>query len=168
MKRMNLEEKSNGKGANDDNQINARRMYWPYNQPTVMAPKAAKYLVVGTLAFVIDFGVTWALVQHLPLLVANTIGFIVANVANFLLAHRWVFRAPFTRAAIFASYLPVLGVSVVGLVINNLIVWLLVAQLALALLIGKVVAALAAFIWNFLARAKWIYNDDSNSGKDKN
>jgi putative flippase GtrA len=132
-----------------------------------MAPQAAKYLVVGTVAFVIDFGVTWTLVQYLPLLVANTIGFIVANAANFLLAHRWVFRAPFTRVAILSSYLPVLGVSIVGLAINNGVVWLLVGQLALALLIGKIVAALAAFIWNFLARAKWIYNDDSGNHKQK-
>lgn len=122
-----------------------------------LASQAGRYLVVGTLAFAIDYGVTRALVAWLPLLVANSIGFLVANAFNFLAAHRWVFGHSFDRAIVARAYGAVLGVSVVGLLINDAVVWTWVAWLGWPLFPGKALATLVAMAWNFMARRAWVY-----------
>jgi putative flippase GtrA len=121
--------------------------------------KAAKYFVVGGLAFVVDYGVTWLLLPALPLLLANTFGFITANVANFLLAHSWVFDSSWSPERLFKAYLSVLGISLIGLALNNAVVWFLVGMAALPLLISKAIATLVVMSWNFLARLFWVYRD---------
>lgn len=124
-------------------------------------PRSVRYLVVGSVAFVVDFGVTWSLALVFPLLVANTFGFMIANLANFLLAHRWVFGAPFEKASMLAAYLAVLGVSLIGLVLNDLLVWLTVERIGMALIAGKVIAAIAGLVWNYAARIIWIYRHEA-------
>lgn len=119
--------------------------------------QGARYVVVGSLAFCVDFGVTWLALKTLPLLAANTIGFIVANVFNFLFAHGWVFGARFERKRFVPVYAAILTVSLVGLLVNNAVVWVLVGLVGMGLLPGKIIATLAALGWNFTARRFWIY-----------
>jgi putative flippase GtrA len=115
-----------------------------------------RYLVVGGVAFVIDLGCLLLLVDHLPLLAANTIAFLVANAANFALAHVWVFGQALD-GSVAPQYAKVLLVSLVGLAINDAVVWAGVALLALPLVASKVAATIVALAWNFAARAWWIY-----------
>ena len=51
-----------------------------------------RYAIVGGICFVIDLGCLLLLVDRLPLVAANTIAFVVANVVNFWLGHVWVFE----------------------------------------------------------------------------
>lgn len=126
-----------------------------------IGPQGARYIVVGVLAFCVDFGVTWLAIKVLPLLAANTIGFIVANVFNFLLAHGWVFGARFERKRFVTAYAAVLTVSLVGLLVNNAVVWILVGVAGMGLLPGKIIATLAGLVWNFTARKIWIYKSET-------
>ncbi len=124
--------------------------------------KAIRYATVGLASFLIDFGATWLFVQFLPLLVANTFGFATANIANFVMAHRWVFGYPWERKRLVTMYLSVLGVSVVGMLINNLVVWWLAGVIGTSLLLAKIAASAIGMGWNFLARVSWIYNKSSH------
>ena len=126
-----------------------------------MGPQGARYVVVGALAFCVDFGVTWLAIKGLPLLAANTIGFIAANAFNFLLAHGWVFGARFDRKRSVPVYAAVLTVSLVGLLVNNAVVWILVGLVGMGLLPGKIIATLAGLGWNFTARKFWIYKSET-------
>jgi putative flippase GtrA len=119
---------------------------------------ALRYGVVGLLSFLIDFGVTWVTIHFLPLLVANTLGFVIANAANFLIGHKWVFGHHWEKARLFRAYVSVLGISAIGLIISNFVVWGFVVQLASSLLLAKIAATAIAMVWNFLARWVWIYN----------
>ena len=121
--------------------------------------KAAKYVVVGGVTFVVDYGVTWLLLPALPLLLANTFGFITANVANFLLAHSWVFGSTWSSERLLKAYMSVLAISLIGLALNNAVVWFLVGLAALPLLISKAIATLVVMSWNFLARLVWVYRE---------
>ena len=111
---------------------------------------------MGTVAAAIDFGCLFLLAGHLPLLLANSIAFLLANVANFALAHAWVFGQSFA-GPLGAHYAKVLGVSLVGLVLNDAVVWGGVVLLALPLLAAKVIATIVALGWNYTARARWVY-----------
>lgn len=124
-------------------------------------PQGARYVVVGGLAFCVDFGVTWLAIKVLSLLAANTIGFIVANVFNFLLAHGWVFGARFDRKRFVPVYAAVLTANLVGLLVNNAVVWILVGLVGMGLLPGKIIATLAGLGWNFTARKSWIYKSET-------
>jgi putative flippase GtrA len=119
--------------------------------------QAIRYAVVGFASFAVDYFVTWLLVPHMPLLLANSIGFLVANLANFLMAHRWVFGYSWASDKVVPAYLTTLTISAIGLVLNNGVVWLTVGVIALPLLWGKVIAAGVVMFWNYVARIVWVY-----------
>lgn len=116
-----------------------------------------KYTIVGAAAFVIDYTTTALLTQVLPLIVANTLGFALANMANFALAHTWVFGGRHALGTIWRAYLAVLSISIVGLAINDAVVWIAVARLGSPLLAAKVAATGVALLWNYFARTTLVY-----------
>jgi putative flippase GtrA len=115
-----------------------------------------RYLVVGTVAFAIDLGLLLLLAGHMPLLAANTLAFIAANAVNFLLGHVWVFGQALDASAA-PQYARVLVASLVGLGLNDAVVWGGATLLGLPLIAAKVIATAVALGWNFLARDRWIY-----------
>ncbi len=121
--------------------------------------RAVRYLVVGTIAFAIDLGLLLALVAVMPLLAANTVAFLVANTANFVLGHVWVFGRSLRDPQVARHYGAVLAASVVGLAINDAVVWAGVAVIGASVVVAKVAATAVALAWNFAARALWIYRD---------
>lgn len=121
--------------------------------------RVLRYLVVGTIAFVIDLGLLLALVPLMPLLAANTVAFLVANAANFVLGHVWVFGRSLRDPRIARHYGAVLAASLVGLAINDAVVWAGVVVVGASVIVAKVAATAVALAWNFAARALWIYRD---------
>ena len=126
---------------------------------TKISMQGLKYIVVGFITMVIDFGVTWLLLPEFQLIIANSIGFLLANVTNFLLAHRWVFQSDVPTQQSAKTYVSVLGVSLVGLLLSDFIVWLAIAQWDAPFLVSKIWAAITCLIWNFSARKIWIYRE---------
>jgi putative flippase GtrA len=118
---------------------------------------ATRYFVLGAGTFFLDAGVLLLLVAHIPLVAANTVAFVVANVANFAIGHRWVFGRRF-EAGWATQYWKVLVISLVGLALNDALVWAGVVLVALPVLAAKVLATLVAFAWNFSARAHFVYS----------
>ena len=122
-------------------------------------------LVVGGVAFVADF-LTLALLKELfdvNTMVASTLGFVVGVVVNYLLSAFWAFKSsnvenPYIRFIIFVA------IAAIGMVLNNLIIHLFDIYLAERqvfgsvistsryYLIGKIVATIVVFFWNFFSR----------------
>lgn len=135
------------------------------------AERFSKFLVVGTIGAVVDFG-TFALLTELvgfPTLVANTISFSAAVISNFTLNRYWTY--PDSREKALSSQLGQFAlVSLVGLAINNTILGLLEHSFnglleAMSLSSGygkflaKMVATLVVLFWNFFINRYWTYND---------
>src|SRR4051812_33416522 len=118
-----------------------------------------RYCVVGVLAFLIDYGTLLLLVDRLPLLAANSVAFVIANLANFMLAHVWVFGRSLGASAV-AQYMSVLVISLVGLALNDAVVWMMVRLAGADLLPAKIAATIAALVWNYAARVLFIYRSD--------
>jgi putative flippase GtrA len=116
-----------------------------------------KYVAVGALAFIVDYATTSMLVDVVPLIVANSLGFFVANVFNFFVAHGWVFGQAYTSEHLMRSYAAVRGVSAIGLLLNDAVVYVFVVHLGLALLPAKAIATVTVLLWNFLARVFFVY-----------
>lgn len=119
-----------------------------------------KFGVVGALAFAIDYGLLMLLSQVCgvdPVLSA-AVSFCVSLVFNYVASMRFVFthRDDLSRSREFVTFLVL---SVVGLAINEAVMWLGVAWLgssALAVTVTKVFATGVVMVWNFLSRKKWL------------
>lgn len=121
---------------------------------------AIRYAIVGGIAFVIDLGLLLLLSPLVPLIVANTIAFLVANAANFVIGHLWVFGSTGRNSDILAKYGAVLLISLAGLALNDAFVWIGVILLHASVVMSKIAATLAVWGWNYWARTLWVYGRD--------
>jgi putative flippase GtrA len=123
------------------------------------ARSALRYAAVGGIAFAVDLGCLLALVEHMPLLAANTLAFLAANAVNFWLGHVWVFERSFGGPAMARQYAGVLVISVVGLGLNDALVWGGVEIAGAPLVASKIIATGVVMFWNYMARALWVYRE---------
>lgn len=119
--------------------------------------QATRYAVVGLFAFMIDLGLLLLLSQILPLIVANTIAFLAANGANFLVGHIWVFGRAANEPDFVAKYAAILAISLIGLGLNNLFLWIGVTVIGASVVLSKIATTLVVWGWNYGARAAWVY-----------
>jgi len=135
------------------------------------AERFSKFLLVGAIGFVVDFGTLTLLKEifQMPTLIANTISFTMAVVSNFTLNRYWTY--PDSREKKLSSQLgQFAGVSIIGLIINNTLLWLLETPFdsfleTLGILVGKgyipakIIATIVVLFWNFFVNRYWTYND---------
>ncbi len=113
----------------------------------------ARYVVVGGLAFVIDFGSLYLLTSHAGLhyLASAALAFLLGLTANYLLSRTWVFQNR-TLSSTTIEFLAFAGIGLVGLGLNEVIMWCGSEFLHLHYLLAKIVSTAIVFIWNFTAR----------------
>src|SRR6266513_4377020 len=121
-----------------------------------------RYVVIGTLAFCVDFAITLALATHWHYLVANTVGFVVANLLQFVLVHRWVFRRSFERYSLARFYSGMLTISVLGIACSNALVFAGVDLLLMPLAVAKVASAVIVLFFNYSLRVAILYRPTSS------
>lgn len=125
-----------------------------------MRPRAGllvRYVVTGFAAFGIDTVITLTGALFVHFLIANTLGFVIANAAQFVVVHRWVFGKRFETRSIVPLYLATLGISLAGLGLSTAIVYGGVAWLGLSLFHAKVLAAGAGLMFNLSLRMATVY-----------
>ena len=118
-----------------------------------------RYLFVGGFAFLVDYGLLVLLTEvcGLHYLVSATISFIAGLVVNYLLSTSWIFRKSklenkWAEFAIFAV------IGVVGLVLNNLLLYLFTDLAHIHYMISKLLTTALVMIWNFGARKFILFN----------
>ncbi len=113
----------------------------------------AKFGIVGVIATLIDFGVMNLLHYgaRLDILVANTAGFIISLIFNYLASMKFVFehKGDMSRRREFAIFVVL---SVIGLALNDGIVLALNKWLALEANIAKIGATALVMVYNFATR----------------
>lgn len=119
-----------------------------------------KFGVVGFIAFLIDYGLLAFCTEilHINYLVSATIGFTVSVVFNYLASMRYVFthKDGMSRRREFIIFVVL---SVIGLAINNIILWAGVELLHVHYLIVKIFATAVVMIWNFVTRKTFLDAD---------
>ncbi len=113
--------------------------------------KFLKFGVVGFSGVFVDFGVTWLCKEKLRLnqYVANSIGFLCAVVSNYILNRIWTFQSQ--DPAVATQFSKFLLASLIGLALNNGIIYLLNERLRLNFYVAKLIATAVVTIWNFWA-----------------
>ena len=112
-----------------------------------------RYLLVGGGAFVCDTLTLFSLTQFLKVnyLVSAPIGFLVGTAVNYAFSRSWVFQRR-TLANTSAELTIFTLIGVVGLGLNELILWFFQSKLGIYYLFAKGVSGVTVFMWNFGAR----------------
>ena len=112
--------------------------------------KFLKFCVVGTTGMALDFGVTWLLKEKAGInkYISNSTGFIVAASSNYILNRIWTFQSNDPRIA--GQYFSFVVISVIGLGLNNFIIYILHDRLNYNFYLSKLFAIVVVTIWNFL------------------
>lgn len=112
-----------------------------------------KFGIVGVIAFVIDYGFMIFLTEvfGVPYLISTTVSFIVSVIFNYFASMRFVFKRKddMSRKREFIIFVVL---SVIGLVINDVFMWLMVDFLYIDYRISKIVVTFIVAVWNFVTR----------------
>ena len=108
-----------------------------------------KFCIVGGSGVVVDFGITYLAKEFLKLnkYVANSLGFICAATSNYILNRTWTFCS--NDPDVVMQYFRFFGFSLIGLAINNLVIYLLHGRVKWNFYIVKLIATCVVTFWNF-------------------
>ncbi len=113
--------------------------------------KFIRFVIVGFSGMFVDFGLTWLTKEKLKIqkYFANAIGFCSAATTNYFFNRIWTFQS--TNPEIAMEFTQFLFVSLIGLGINTLFLWLIVTKLKLNFYVSKFFAIMVVTVWNFFA-----------------
>lgn len=113
----------------------------------------AHYVVVGGAAFAVDFVSLYALTEFggLHYLLSAAVAFCLGLMTNYLLSVFWVFNRR-TLSNRWLEFLIFGLIGLVGLGLNELILWFLTDRMGLYYLASKLASSVLVLFWNFLAR----------------
>lgn len=111
--------------------------------------KFIKFGIVGFVGLLIDFGVTYLLKEKLKFnkFFANSIGFSLAVINNYLLNKYWSFES--REHQYLREFTVFLTISIIGPLINNGIVYLLNVRYGRSFYLAKVISLAIVAFWNF-------------------
>ncbi|MGV9188918.1 GtrA family protein [Arcanobacterium canis] len=122
----------------------------------------SKFGIVGVLATALDFLILWGLVSlaGMNYLVGATIAYIISLVFNYVASMRYVFqrRDDLKRSYEFTIFVVL---ALIGLLLNNLTMWVLTGLFAVNYMISKVFATALVMVWNFASRKALLEADQA-------
>lgn len=115
-----------------------------------------KFGVVGGLAFLIDYSLLYFLTEycHIYYLISSIISFIVSLIFNYILSIKWVFDV--TKKQTYKEVIIFVVLSVIGLVINQIVMYVGSDIIKIHYMITKLVATFIVMVWNFVTRKIFI------------
>jgi len=111
--------------------------------------KFFKFIIVGFSGMIIDFSITILLKEKLKVnrYISNSAGFTIAASSNYLFNRFWTFQS--NNPKVLLEYSTFLIISLIGLIINNLVIYLL--EKKLRFYFAKFLAIMVTSLWNFTA-----------------
>jgi len=123
------------------------------------------YFCVGGTAALVEWG-TFSLMEFVfgvPYLYATVISFVLATAVNWILGRMFTFRSSAYQDKKLKEMVLIYVVSLIGLVLNLVLMYLFVRVLGMETNLlktcAKIIATGIVFIWNFLARKTLVYRE---------
>ncbi|MCB7305195.1 GtrA family protein [Bariatricus massiliensis] len=112
-----------------------------------------KFTVVGGSAFVIDYLLLFLCTEFIgmPYYISNIISFSVSVIFNYILSVKWVFDVEDKRNKS-AEFVVFIILSVIGLGINQVVMWAAVEYIKIYYMLAKIGATAIVMVYNFISR----------------
>ena len=119
-----------------------------------------KFLIVGGTATIIDFFMFFILHDLIKqnTIISNIASFSISLIYNYIISIKWVFNV---KKESKTNFLIFLIFSLIGLIINTIIVYITIEKLKWYSLLCKVIATSIVMIFNFITRKKFLEEDRS-------
>lgn len=124
-----------------------------YGSTDKLLVQFVRYFFVGGFAFVVDFGLLYILTEYAGLhyLLSATLSFIAGLLVNYIISCIWVFSdSKFKNRLV--EFLIFAAIGIVGLALNDALIWLFTDCIGTYYMFSKIVAAALVYLWNFFAR----------------
>lgn len=123
-----------------------------------MIKSAFRYAVVGVLGTALHFGTLYSLVEVYGFdpVFASAIGFVIALTSSYFLNRYWTFEKRIPRCGTFIRYTLI---SVIGLTLNTVIMFVGVYVLTLPYLMVQLTVIFVVPVVNYLANNWWTFRD---------
>ena len=112
-----------------------------------------RYCFVGGFAFLVDAGLLYVLTEYAGwhYLLSASLSFIAGLCVNYLLSISWIFKSStYGNRTLEFVFFAIIGV--VGLLLNELLLYMATDVLHLYYMLSKVIVAGIIMLWNFFAR----------------
>jgi len=141
------------------NSINSRISSLLFTKSDKTSIQLLRYIFVGGIAYAVDFGSLFLLTEVVKIhyLISAAIAFILGLLTNYILSIFWVF-AKRTLTSKQMEFLIFAIIGLVGLGLNEGIIWFFTALIHFHYLMSKVISAIVVFFWNFFARKRILFN----------
>ena len=129
-----------------------------YGSTDKLLVQFVRYFFVGGFAFVVDFGLLYILTEYAGLhyLLSATLSFIAGLLVNYIISCLWVFNGSKFKNRLVA-FLFFAAIGVVGLALNDTLIWLFTDCIGTHYMFSKIVAAAMVYLWNFFARKYLVF-----------
>lgn len=116
-----------------------------------------RFGIVGGIAFLIDYSVLFICTEYLGIyyLISSFISFTVSTVFNYIASVRWVFDVDQKKSQR-RNFVLFIVFSVIGLGINQCIMWFGVEKLDLYYMLVKIGATAIVMVFNFVTRKMFL------------
>ncbi len=120
--------------------------------------KFLKFGIVGFSGLFIDFGITYICKEKLKIekFISNSIGFCIAASSNYIFNRIWTFRS--TNPEVMVEFSEFFLISLIGLGINLLILWILTNKFSKNFYLSKLFTIAVVTVWNFGANMLITFN----------
>lgn len=112
-----------------------------------------KFLIVGGIAFLIDYFTLFCCKEfiNLSVLLSTAIAFTISVIYNYIASIKWVFNVNNENSAE-KNFVIFIILSIIGLIITEIIMWLGSNIIGINYLIVKIIATIIVMVFNFITR----------------
>ena len=113
--------------------------------------------IVGVVATVIDFLFLYFFkdICHFHLVISNTLSFCISVLYNYWASMTFVFDVNKNKSKK-CNFVLFIIFSVIGLILNDILVWFISDKLSIYYLVSKVIATIIVMVFNFITRKKFL------------